>query len=131
MPFIRERLSVFFFPLLLAGPFLNRAFFVDDNYFVQIARWLKDNPGHPYDFTADDAKIGARGWESDGFVRMVNPLLHQYYLAALIKLGGERTWWLRLGCVLLSSLGALFIFELARRWTYHPLLATLIVLSTP
>jgi hypothetical protein len=131
MMFLRERLIVFLFPLLFAAPFLNRATFVDDSYFVEIASWLKDNPGQPYDFTVDDAKIGAKGWEDDGFVRMVNPLAHHYFLAGLMKLGGSSTAWLRFGCVLLSCFGALLIFELARRWTYHPLLATLLVLSTP
>lgn len=130
-PFFRQRLIVFFFPLLLAAPFLNRATFVDDSYFIEIASWLKDHPALPYHFTADDARIGARGWEEDGFVRMVNPLIHHYYVGFLIKVGGQNEWFLRLGCVLLVGLGGLFLFELARRWTYHPLLATLLAQATP
>src|SRR5262245_66170003 len=98
----RQRLLIFFVPLLLSAPFLNRAYFVDDSYFVEIANWLKDHPLQPYHFHADDAGLQTRGWEEDGFVRMVNPLAHHYYLAALLKLGGEREWFLRLGCVLLS-----------------------------
>ena len=53
----RQRLIAFCVPILLSAPFLHRAFFVDDSYFVQIASWLKENPGRPYDFTADDAGI--------------------------------------------------------------------------
>ncbi len=131
MTLLRERLLVFFFPLLLSLPFINRAYFVDDHYFVRIAEWLKDNPGRPYDFRADDAGIQNLGWEKDGFVRMVNPLLHHYYLALLIKMGGAREWFLRLGSVLLSCAAALFILGFARRWTAHPVLATLLILSTP
>jgi len=129
--FIKQRLLVFLFPFLLSLPFLNRAYFVDDSYFVEIAQWVKDHPSQPYHFRVDDAGIQNRGWEEDGFVRMVNPLLHHYYLAFLIKLGGEREWFLRLGCVILSCFSALFLFGLARRWTNEPLLATLLVLVTP
>ncbi len=131
MSFSRQKILVFLFPLLLAAPFLNRAYFVDDSYFVEIASWLKDHPGQPYHFRTDDAALQSRGWEENGFVRMVNPLVHHYFLAGLLKIGGEREWFLRLGCVLLSCFSALFIFELARRWTYHPLLTTLLVLATP
>lgn len=129
--FIKQKIIVFIFPLLLALPFINRAYFVDDNYFVEIAEWLVENPTLPYHFRADDAGLKNRGWEEDGFVRMVNPLLHHYYLAALIKMGGSHEWFLRLGTVLLSCFGSLFLFGLARRWTNEPLWATLIVLVTP
>lgn len=127
----RQRLLVFIFPLLLAAPFLNRAFFVDDNYFVEIATWLKAHPALPYHFLADDAGLQNRGWEKNGFVRMVNPLVHHYYLALLLKVYGSAEWFLRLGCTFLSCFSALFIFEFARRWTNTPLLATLLVLVTP
>ncbi|OVE78234.1 hypothetical protein BVX98_00760 [bacterium F11] len=128
---IKERIIVFLFPILLALPFLNRAYFVDDSYFVQIGSWLKDNPGQPYHFRADDAGINTRGWEEDGLVRMVNPLVHHYYLAILMKTGSNKEWFLRLGCVLLSCFAALFLFGLARRLTENPFLATLLVLVTP
>lgn len=131
MPLARQRLFVFLIPLFLVLPFLNRAYFVDDSYFVEIATWLKDNPTLPYHFRADDAGPQNRGWEEDGFVRMVNPLAHHYYLALLLKLGGEREWFLRLGCVLLSCFSALFLFEFARRWTNTPVLSVLAVLFTP
>lgn len=126
----RQRLLIFAVPLLLALPFLNRAYFVDDNYFVEIAQWLKENPSLPYHFRADDAGPQNRGWEENGFVRMVNPLAHQYYLSILLRVSASE-WFLRLGCVLLSCFSALFLFELARRWTHSPALATLAVMFTP
>src|SRR5689334_22807548 len=123
------RLAAFLLPLLLAAPFLNRAYFVDDNYFVEIATWLKSHPDKPYDFRADDAGPQNLGWEKNGFVRMVNPLVHHYFLAGLMKgwdlfHPGMRTpeWYLRLGTVLLSCGSVLILFELARRWTFHPFL---------
>ncbi len=140
MSLVRQRLLIFFVPLLLAAPFLNRAYFVDDSYFVEIASWLKDNPTLPYHFRADDAGPQNRGWEENGFVRMVNPLAHHYYLALLLKFHGlvprslpeaSEEGFLRLGCVLLSCFSALFLFEFARRWTNTPTLAVLAVLLTP
>lgn len=122
---------VFLVPLILALPFINRAYFVDDHYFVEMAEWLKVHPGLPYHFRADDAGLQNRGWEENGMVRMVNPPVHQYFLAFLLKLGGEKEWFLRLGCVMLSCFSGLFIFGLARRWTKYPLLSTLLVLATP
>ncbi|MCG3205264.1 MAG: hypothetical protein KCHDKBKB_01983 [Elusimicrobia bacterium] len=127
----RKRLLVFFVPLLLALPFLGRAYFVDDSYFVEIASWLKDQPTLPYHFRTDDAGLQNRGWEENGFVRMVNPLAHHYYLALLLKIFGEKEFFLRLGCVFLSCFSALFLFEFARRWTSFPLLTTLLILVTP
>jgi len=128
---LKQRILVFLFPLLLSLPFLNRAYFVDDNYFVEIASWLADHPGEPYHFRTDDAGLQNRGWEEDGFVRMVNPLLHHYYLSFLIKMGGNREWFLRLGCVLLSCFTGLFLLGFTRRFTEYPLLTTLLILATP
>ncbi|MFN0117689.1 MAG: ArnT family glycosyltransferase [Elusimicrobiota bacterium] len=131
----RKKQFVYFFifllPFFLAAPFLNRAYFVDDSYFVEIATWLKDHPSLPYHFTADDAGPQTRGWEENGFVRMVNPLAHHYYLAFLLKLGGEKEWFLRLGCVFLNCFSALFILMLARRLTSFPVWATVLCLLTP
>ena len=126
-----QRLLVVLFPLLLSLPFVNRAYFVDDNYFVEIADWLKDHPGRPYDFRTDDAGLQNPGWERDGLVRMVNPLLHHYYLALLLKVGPRAEWFLRLGCLILVAASGFFLFELARRWTRHALLASWIVQASP
>lgn len=127
----RLRLLAFLFPVFLSAPFLNRAFFVDDSYFVEIAAWLAENPGRPYDFRTDDAGIGNPGWEKDGLVRMVNPLLHQYILAGALEMGGGSLRFLRFVTVFLTGLGAVFVFELARRWTSHPLAATALTALSP
>ncbi len=104
---------------------------MDDHYFVEIGQWLKSHPSLPYHFKADDAGLQNPGWEENGFVRMVNPLLHHYFLAFLLKVGGERVWFLRFGVTILSCFSGLFIFGLARRWTPFPFLTTLILLATP
>jgi len=125
------RVIAFLVPLLLSLPFLGRAYFVDDGYFVEIGSWLKDHPTLPYHFQTDDGGQLVRGWKEDGSVGMVNPLGHHYYLSLLLKMGLEGEWGLRLGGVLLSCFAGLILFELARRWTNYPLLSVLLVLVTP
>lgn len=127
----KQRLLIFFVPMFIALPFLNRAYFVDDHFFFEIARWIKDNPLKPYDFPADGALPGDQMSGKDITARIVNPLLHQFYMAALMKVGGEREWFLRAGGVLISCFSALLLFELARRWLTHAFLATLLLLVTP
>lgn len=127
----KKRLLVFLFPLLLSLPFLNRAYFVDDHFFVEIADWIKDHPTQPYNFPTEGLPPPTQMSGPDLSARIVNPLLHHYYLAALIKIGGEREWWLRFGCVLISCFSALLIFELAHRFLRDPLWGTLLVLVTP
>ncbi len=127
----KQRLLLFFVPIILALPFLNRAYFVDDHFFVQIARWIKDNPTRPYDFPDENSATDFSLSKPDLSMRIVNPLLHHYYMAAIMKVGGEREWLLRLGCLLLSCCSALVLFALARRWVQHAFLATLLILVTP
>ncbi len=139
MSLVKQRLLILFVPLLLAAPFLNRAYFVDDHFFIEIAKWIRDNPTCPYDFPTEGIAPNAALSGKDLSLRIVNPLLHHYYLAGLLKIrealpgrsddGEER--FLRLGCVLLTCLSALMTFELARRWLEHPLAATVLTLVTP
>lgn len=130
MTLSRSRLIVFFVPLLFSLPYVNRAFFVDDQFFVRIGTWLKDNPTRPYDFAVEDA-AGQTLSKEDVLASIVNPLLHTYVLAGLIKLGGDKEWFLRGVCVLFTCFSGLFLFELGRRWLKNPLWATVLVLLTP
>ncbi|MCG3205265.1 MAG: hypothetical protein KCHDKBKB_01984 [Elusimicrobia bacterium] len=127
----KKRLLLFLVPLFLALPFLNRAYFVDDHFFVEIAHWIKDNPLRPYSFPTEGQAPDATLTGKELSMRIVNPLLHQYFMAGLMKLGGDREWFLRLGGVLFSCFSALLLFELARRWMDHPFLATIFLLVTP
>lgn len=126
----KSRLLVFFVPLMFSLPYINRALFVDDQFFVRIATWLKDNPTRPYDFAMEDA-AGQTLTQDEILASIVNPLLHTYVLAGLMKLGGEAEWFLRGVCILFTCFSGLFLFELARRWLKEPLWATLLVLLTP
>src|SRR5689334_4914518 len=80
-------------------PFIHRAYFVDDYYFVTMAKGIIESPWRPYDFKSDDAGIGNRGWDRGQPPRMVNPPLFHYFLAAVITLFGDATWKLRLAAL--------------------------------
>src|SRR5579863_8613523 len=64
-------------------PFVHRAYFVDDYYFVTMAKGILQNPLRPYDFKSDDAGIGNDAWERGQSARMVNPPLFHYFLAGV------------------------------------------------
>src|SRR5207302_8246577 len=73
-------------------PFVHRAYFVDDYYFVTMAKGILANPGRPYDFKSDDAGIGNVGWKRGQRPRMVNPPLFHYCLAGVMLLFGDAIW---------------------------------------
>ena len=85
-----------------------------------MARGLIDHPLRPYDFTADDAGPGHRGWERGQPPRMVNPPLHHYALALFLKVTGGRLWAVRLLSLLFSAGAAVLIYLLARRFVVPP-----------
>jgi len=64
-------------------PFVRRAYFVDDYYFVTMAKGILQHPWRPYDFKSDDAGIGNVAWERGQRPRMVNPPVFHYFLAGV------------------------------------------------
>jgi len=124
--------------LLLAGvvlatalPFVHRAYFVDDYYFVTMAKGILQNPWRPYDFKSDDAGIANVAWERGHQPRMVNPPLFHYGLAGLIAVVGDTPWKLR-AASLLFSLGALFsMYFLGKRFVRDPLLPAILMAFCP
>lgn len=128
---IPTALWVFLAPLLLGVPFVGRAYFVDDHYHVLMAQGLLEHPLRPYDFSADDAGPGHRGWVRGQPPRMVNPPLHHYALAMFLKMTGGRLWGVRLLSLLFSSGAALLIFLLARRFVVPPGPAALFSMLSP
>jgi 4-amino-4-deoxy-L-arabinose transferase-like glycosyltransferase len=128
---IPAAVGVFLLPLLLGAPFAGRTYFVDDHYHVLMARGLLDHPARPYDFVADDAGPGHRGWERGQPPRMVNPPLHHYALALFWKLTGGRLWAVRLLSLFFSAGAALMIFFLARRFVVPPVPAAVLSALSP
>ncbi len=127
----RQRLVAFLFHYYLALPFLNRALFVDDHFFVEISHWIENHPTDPFSFPVDGIAPSPNMPKTELLQRIVNPLLHHYYLALWMKIGGTGEAWLRFGGVLPVCAAGLFVLSFARRWTQHPLLATTLVQVTP
>ena len=133
------------FAFLLALPFVGRSYFVDDHYQLLMARGILDHPSRPYDFLADDDGISNAGWERGGFPRMVNPPLHHYLMAVLLKLsgdpslgpapdhpsGGGRIWVVRLGMAAFAALAVPLLGLLARRCLVPPGPAGFLAAVTP
>ena len=112
-------------------PFVRRAYFVDDYYFVTMARGILQNPWRPYDFKSDDAGIGNVAWERGQRPRMVNPPLFHYYLAGVIALFGDAPWKLRASSLLFPLVAMIAMYFLGKRWVPDPLTAALLMALSP
>lgn len=112
-------------------PFVHRAYFIDDFYFVTMAKGITQHPSRPYDFRSDDAGRNTLAWERGQLPRMVNPPLLHYYLAGVIKLLGEESWKLRSAYLLFSVLSLFLMYFLGKRFVAHALFAALLMAVTP
>jgi len=131
---IAHRRSIILLSLLVLAtllPFVRRAYFVDDHYFVVIAKGLLAHPLHPYDFRADDEKLNAVGWERGQLPRMVNPPLFHYYLAMVIHFWGDKVWTLRSSMIPFSLLAVIAFYFVSLRFTAHAFYASCLFALTP
>ena len=127
----RAVLLLVFVSLATALPFVHRAYFVDDHYFVTIAKGLVEHPARPYDFRADDEAHATLGWERGQPPRMVNPLLFHYYLAAVIHCWGDAVWKLRFSALIFSVMAVIAVYFLGFRFVARPLYPALLMALTP
>src|ERR1041385_3356394 len=110
-----------FVVLATALPFVRRAYFVDDYYFVTMAKGILEHPWRPYDFKTDDAGIGNVAWERGHPPRMVNPPLFHYYLAGVIALFGDAPWVLRASTLIFSIAALWAMYFMGKRFVPEPL----------
>jgi 4-amino-4-deoxy-L-arabinose transferase-like glycosyltransferase len=129
-----DRKSLALLTLLLGVmtlPFVRRAYFVDDYYFVTMAKGILKRPTRPYDFVSDDAGIANPAWERGKQPRMVNPPLFHYFLAAIIAVWGDATWKLRTASLIFPLISLFVMYFLGKRFVRDPLGATLLLALTP
>ena len=112
-------------------PFVQRAYFVDDYYHMQMARGILFQPTRPYDFRTDDAGINVPGWERGHWPRMVNPPLFHYLMAGVMRVWGEEIWKLRTASLLFSLISLLCMYFLGSRFVSRPLAAASLLAVTP
>ena len=117
--------------LIIALPFVRRAYFVDDFYFVTMAKGILEHPARPYDFISDDAGIGNIAWERGKQPRMVNPPLFHYFLAAVIKLWGDAVWKLRTASLVFPLISLYAAYFLGKRFVKNSFAAASLLAITP
>src|SRR5262249_8892981 len=117
--------------LITTLPFVRRAYFVDDFYFVTMAKGILQHPARPYDFVSDDAGIANVAWEHGKQPRMVNPPLFHYFLAAVIALWGDAVWKLRTASLIFPLISLFAAYFLGKRFVKNPLAAASLLAVTP
>ncbi|MBI5883516.1 MAG: glycosyltransferase family 39 protein [Elusimicrobia bacterium] len=114
------------FSVLLALPFLGKAFHMDEPLFLFTAEHLLADPFRPGGFAFNWYGV------SETMARVNNnPPLLSYLLAPVLSLTGGREWVTRLAFLPFDMLAAGALYLLAARFLARPLLPVLIVLAGP
>jgi len=112
--------------LLATVPFLDKAFHIDDYYYLQVARHMLQDPLRPYDFTWI-----AEGREVDVFSNDWAPPFFKYVLALGLLAFGESEVLLHFIMSVFTAVLGISTYSLALRFTSRPLMATTLVLLNP
>ena len=112
--------------LLIRLPFLNQAIQGDDVYYLAAAEHAQIDPLHPNDvqyvFLGD--RVDLRGFP--------HPPLNAWFLALLLAITGDiREVPFHATYILFSGIAAMAMWSLAKRYSPHPLWATLLFLAVP
>lgn len=127
----RAVLILTFLVLATSLPFVNRAYFVDDYYFVTMAKGILQHPLRPYDFVSDDAGRATVAWERGQRPRMVNPPLFHYFLAGVMRVWGDAVWKLRTASLVFPLISVWCMYFLGKRFIRDPLAAASLMAVTP
>ena len=124
--FVHPVLLLVALTLLALLPFVGKAFHIDDPLFVWTAKQIQAEPLDPYGFPVN--------WYGTT-MRMPdvtkNPPLASYVIAAVAAPFGFREVPLHLAFLIPALAVVLLTYRLGRRFTARPLLAAMIVLTTP
>ena len=112
--------------LLLRAPFLRQAIQGDDVYYLYGAEHAQIDPAHPIDvrYVFEGDMVDMEGHP--------HPPLNAWFLGLLLALFGDiREAPFHTAYILFSVVAAVSMWSLARRFSPHPLWATLLFLATP
>lgn len=118
-------------------PFAAKAVHIDDVYFIEVAGNVLRDPLRPFAGAVALEDIDYRVFAQAGrcpttFASMSHPPLIAYVMALVARLdGGFQELPLHLAFDLFALVAALAMYDLARRFTQPPLVATLLLVSSP
>ncbi len=122
---VRDLAILVFSVLLLTVPFINQAFHWDDRDFIEQARVAAKDPSQ---FHYEDYSARGRFFKT---FRFQHPPVISWYLAPVIRAGGESEPLLHGAYLVFPLIAAVSMYFLARRFTRHPLVASLLLTFTP
>lgn len=112
--------------LACLGPFVGKAFHIDDPLFLWTARQIQS---HPADFFG--YRVNWYTTETPMSEVTMNPPLTSYYLAGVISLFGEHEVALHLAFLVWAIGAVIGTYRLARSFCGQPMLAALLTLAAP
>jgi len=114
------------FACLVSFLSLDKAYHVDEPYYLAMAEAMNGAPGH-----WDQAAFNWHGYTMPWSRMNSNPSCFVYLLAAALKLTGGAEWAMRLFFLPFDLLAAAALYAIAARFLAKPLLPTLIVMAGP
>ncbi|MFP6617360.1 MAG: glycosyltransferase family 39 protein, partial [Candidatus Hydrogenedentota bacterium] len=111
---------------LLLIPFVNKAYHIDDPFYLWTAQHILEDP---FDFYGYD--INWTGFNSSAAAENKNPPLVSYYMALVGLLVGWQEWTMHLAFMFPAIGVGLGSYLIATRFTERPLLSIVIAISTP
>ncbi len=118
--------------LVVAGcalPFLSQPFHMDDNFYMDMARGVRQNPLFPYDMPYDFGGLHLKDMASHS-----HPPMQAYFLAVVHSLAGEgdgREWVYHLAATTFPILAAVSLYFLAALFVERPLWPALLLAVCP
>lgn len=122
----RDLLLVIAFTLLVTVPFIFRPFHMDDDVILRFAGLKQENP-----VALELTDFTFYGKTNTEFLDTHPPLV-SYYIALLNMIQGEESEpFLHLGFLIFPVIAAISMYFLARLFTRHALLTSLLLMATP
>ncbi|MBI3298801.1 MAG: glycosyltransferase family 39 protein [Elusimicrobia bacterium] len=112
--------------VLAALPVLDKAWHIDEPFFLAVASQILADPLHPLSFA-----FNWYGWTMPMAALNNTPPLWGYMLAAAASVAGGAEWTMRLCFLPLDALCAAALYAIARRFLERPLLPVLLCLAAP
>lgn len=119
-------LFALFSSLAVVLPFSDKAFHIDDTFYLEVSKQIVRDPLRPYSFTIDWGERPNRAFEEDN-----NPPLYCYWTALALAVFGERELPLHLAILPFTALAIGSMFWLSAKFQGSPVIPTLTFAFSP